>query len=282
MRHGAISTTVFGVLAAAAAAGAQVTSFTSQSAFEAHMQGGGNTLLGVEDFEDFNLGEFEYWEGDAVTLAATGLITPGLVPSANWGNALTVNITRATDVVNVNGPTTVFGIPTSTLTVDPTVNGEGTADLHFGTISVVNDVATMNYEGVTGFGLRLYDISASDGLVVRVFGEDGETFLAEFFGVEASAVTGSFFGVAATVPIGRVNLHNGLSGNEIVDDVQMWLPGGCDADLNNDQMVDVFDLLSYLDMWFAGDAAAELTGDDPASIDVFDLLAYLDGWFAGC
>jgi hypothetical protein len=56
----------------------------------------------------------------------------------------------------------------------------------------------------------------------------------------------------------------------------------CAADLTGDSVVDVFDLLSYLELWFPGDAAAELTGDSPASIDVFDLLAYLDTWFAGC
>lgn len=44
-------------------------------------------------------------------------------------------------------------------------------------------------------------------------------------------------------------------------------------------IVDVFDLLAYLDVWFSGDAAAELTGDSPASVDVFDLLAFLDCWF---
>jgi hypothetical protein len=41
--------------------------------------------------------------------------------------------------------------------------------------------------------------------------------------------------------------------------------------------VDVFDLLGYLDLWFAADAAAELDGT--AGVDVFDLLAFLDCWF---
>ncbi len=52
----------------------------------------------------------------------------------------------------------------------------------------------------------------------------------------------------------------------------------CETD-GDDAQVDVFDLLAYLDLWFAADAAAELTGDDPASVDVFDLLAFLDCWF---
>jgi hypothetical protein len=60
-------------------------------------------------------------------------------------------------------------------------------------------------------------------------------------------------------------------------------PGGdCDAhcpcELTGDQATDVFDLLAYLDDWFAGSAAAELDGTP--GIDVFDLLAYLDCWFS--
>jgi hypothetical protein len=54
----------------------------------------------------------------------------------------------------------------------------------------------------------------------------------------------------------------------------------CAADLNDSGLVDVFDLLAYLDLWFTGDAAADIDG--AAGVDVFDLLAYLDTWFAGC
>lgn len=50
----------------------------------------------------------------------------------------------------------------------------------------------------------------------------------------------------------------------------------CEAD-GNAGGVDVFDLLAYLDLWFAGDAAADIDG--AAGVDVFDLLAFLDCWF---
>jgi hypothetical protein len=50
----------------------------------------------------------------------------------------------------------------------------------------------------------------------------------------------------------------------------------CETDGNQAQ-VDVFDLLAYLDGWFANDAAADIDGT--AGVDVFDLLAYLDCWF---
>ncbi len=52
---------------------------------------------------------------------------------------------------------------------------------------------------------------------------------------------------------------------------------GSAADLDCSGAVDVFDLLAYLDGWFAG--AADLDGN--GATDVFDLLAYLDAWFLG-
>lgn len=54
----------------------------------------------------------------------------------------------------------------------------------------------------------------------------------------------------------------------------------CDADLNGDHAVDVFDLLIFLDEWFAQDPYADLNNDN--TVDVFDLLLFLDEWFAPC
>lgn len=68
------------------------------------------------------------------------------------------------------------------------------------------------------------------------------------------------------------------SGDGILDICQT----GCDCNVDPSgdiNVVNVFDLLAYLDLWFASDPAAERTSDDPASIDVFDLLDFLDCWF---
>ena len=54
----------------------------------------------------------------------------------------------------------------------------------------------------------------------------------------------------------------------------------CPCERTCDDVTDVFDLLAYLDLWFALDPAANLD-DDPA-INVSDLLAYLDCWFTSC
>ncbi len=56
----------------------------------------------------------------------------------------------------------------------------------------------------------------------------------------------------------------------------------CDADVcpcefDSVAGVDVFDLLAYLDLWFANAAGADIDG--VAGVDVFDLLAFLDCWF---
>jgi hypothetical protein len=51
----------------------------------------------------------------------------------------------------------------------------------------------------------------------------------------------------------------------------------CACETDNSAGVNVFDLLAYLDQWFASDAAADIDG--AAGVDVFDLLAFLDCWF---
>jgi hypothetical protein len=54
----------------------------------------------------------------------------------------------------------------------------------------------------------------------------------------------------------------------------------CAADFNHDHALDIFDLLAYLDAWFAGDDSTDMNAD--GAVDNFDLLGYIDLWFAGC
>jgi hypothetical protein len=53
----------------------------------------------------------------------------------------------------------------------------------------------------------------------------------------------------------------------------------CPCELTGDApaSVNVFDLLAYLDLWFAGAPGADI--DATPGVNVFDLLAYLDCWF---
>jgi hypothetical protein len=51
----------------------------------------------------------------------------------------------------------------------------------------------------------------------------------------------------------------------------------CACEMTCDATVDVFDLLTYLDLWLVQDARAEFDGQP--GVTLFDLLAYLDCWF---
>ncbi len=101
----------------------------------------------------------------------------------------------------------------------------------------------------------------------------------------ANLPAGDFFQIGRSRTNYRAALHSGPGWDtntpleEVLLDETTIIPD-CPADWNFDQAVDVFDLLGYLDEWFAGTAAADLTGDE--TTDVFDLLSYLDLWFAGC
>lgn len=101
----------------------------------------------------------------------------------------------------------------------------------------------------------------------------------------ANLPAGDFFKIGRSRTNFQAALHGdpGWNTNTPVDEVLLDVASitpDCPADWNFDEAVDVFDLLGYLDEWFAGTAAADLTGDE--TTDVFDLLAYLDLWFAGC
>lgn len=55
---------------------------------------------------------------------------------------------------------------------------------------------------------------------------------------------------------------------------------GCDADIDGNGRLDVFDIFGFFDLFNAGDPRAELTGD--GTFDLFDLLAYFERFSAGC
>lgn len=59
-----------------------------------------------------------------------------------------------------------------------------------------------------------------------------------------------------------------------MDEATINLACPCDLDANG---ANVFDLLAFLDLWFAADPAADYNLS--AGVDVFDLLAFLDCWF---
>lgn len=223
---------MIGVLGAAGAAAADVTSFTDQAGFEAHMAAQGNILQDVEDFEDFGLMQDELVDTSALALFNTGLLAPGLVLGNNEVGPLTVD-SPVHGPLQLIGPFPTFGVP-SGLAIVPSDNS--TLDILFGALrTLTSPLGGMMFDGGrSGVGLDVTTFGPN--VTVRVFGADGVTLLGEFGGV-AGGPGGSFFGVASTDPIGRINiastvaLNDGALGHvEGADNIQMWVvpaPGAC-------------------------------------------------------
>ncbi len=141
------------------------------------------------------------------------------------------------------------------------------------------DVALFSRDG-TGWGIDDldYTLSATAGLMAP-----GGAFAAA--AGAAANVHVIEFNAAEPGPIaGTITIHSNDPGQPafvvtVVGEVVGQTPCYCEMD-GELGSVDVFDLLAYLDLWFAADPGAEFSGDSPANVDVFDLLAYLDCWFA--
>ncbi len=57
-------------------------------------------------------------------------------------------------------------------------------------------------------------------------------------------------------------------------------PPACPADFDGVNGVDVQDIFSFLNAWFAGDVAADFDGMN--GVEVQDIFTFLNAWFAGC
>jgi acetyl esterase/lipase len=56
----------------------------------------------------------------------------------------------------------------------------------------------------------------------------------------------------------------------------------CNADFNQDGVLQVVDIFAYLNAWFAGDPRALVSGNTAAGLSVQEIFDYLNAWFAGC
>ena len=67
---------------------------------------------------------------------------------------------------------------------------------------------------------------------------------------------------------------------EVVSEPAMLTVNDCVADLNNDGMLDFFDVQAFLNLFSGGDLAADFNNDQ--TLDFFDVLAFLQEFSAGC
>jgi hypothetical protein len=146
------------------------------------------------------------------------------------------------------------------------------------------------YTPPAGVDLRSFSFDSDGHLFVNLGGtltELASSAAAGFQPVPGSPFNGVPAGSCLAMSLSRTNfdpmIHSDPGWNTDIPADEAAEGEGvpdCLADWNASDDVDVFDLLAYLDDWFAGSVEAELDGS--AGVDVFDLLSYLDLWFVGC
>ena len=117
--------------------------------------------------------------------------------------------------------------------------------------------------------------SRGGGTIARIF-VDGE----EIFSRAETGAPRPFLVEATIAPGSTVDLAidpNGDGGFDLarLSAVITRLP--CSADVDDDGVIDVFDLLQFLDGWFRGDA--DFDGDGVT--DPYDLVLFITAWFDG-
>src|SRR5690606_14568211 len=121
-------------------------------------------------------------------------------------------------------------------------------------------VATSSVTGSTANGLTL----SEEGNILII--DTTTNTVTETICTQIGAAAAAFSSARAA---GSSNLSDAVA--------LVTLPADCPCERDGAAGVDVFDLLAYLDLWFAQDAAADIDG--VAGVDVFDLLNFLDCWF---
>lgn len=201
---------------AAAPASAQLTWFNNQADFEAAAAGGGNALVGVEDYEASIMAPNSVDGFDDSLQFGVPNIPDGF-PYPNGTQGLAALTTQS----NLNG---AAGFET---------NPRGLGGLAAGSdgfLGIVGDVVIANtfvdsldliFDGAlnSAVGGRMVDLLGAGNIEIMVF--DTNNNLIGQMNVPGDAGGSSFAGVISTVPIGRLNLFS--SGAEGMDDIQLWV-----------------------------------------------------------
>jgi uncharacterized membrane protein len=167
--------------------------------------------------------------------------------------------------------------------------GGGVTDLDPQGFSNLVVPTAISDDGQTVVGAQsstFYDAPSGPGFIWT--GSNGFQFFDDYvlfdINVTNQSMSGWSFGVIRDMSgDGRIFVGSAISpedkavGFVLYVGVEPPAPPACVCETDGAEGVNVFDLLSYLDGWFAGDAAADLDGQ--AGVDVFDLLFFLDCWF---
>lgn len=172
--------------------------FDSMSDFVTHSEAQGYTLMGVEDFEENDLGsnqaavQNEPLDGNPNVSFPNGLDVDTLSITSSSGSGVTL----VTDGF--------YGVETSMVGAD---------------VSTSRTSVTFLADDYVAVGLDIADFTMGQPCNVGIFDLEDQM-------IEATTVQSSydavFFGVVSDVPIGRIEVASTVFGNELVDNIQVW------------------------------------------------------------
>jgi hypothetical protein len=118
-----------------------------------------------------------------------------------------------------------------------------------------------------------FDPAQTSFLIPAAALDAGRTYLIEMVAVHGSVFSGQVspgFGPGAV----------GLAGYGTVTALTFTTSTSCSADLNDDGLVDFFDVQAFLNFYASGDLRADFTPD--GVLDFFDVQAFLNAYASGC
>lgn len=208
------------------------------------------------------------------------LLPPNPTVSARFGNAVDIEndlvLIGATDP-NINRPDTrgayIYSAATGNL-VHELIPTNIAVDDRFG-------VAVSIKNGYAAVGAWASNQAIFQGGTVHLFETNAGQEIAQF--IASDPTVNASLGFSVDLSSGQL-IAGAYRDRETADEAgaayQFLLPGECAADINNDGMLDFFDVSSFLSAFNAADPIADINQD--GLFDFFDVSIFINEYNAGC
>ncbi len=261
-----------------AAATVDLTWFTSESEFEAFVLDQGNSLTGIENYEESTL-----LPNSAAFIPDP--LEPG-VPNGPFPNGLE-GVDNMIVQANILGGDPNVPAPHSAAFPDE----DGLAVASWSNMGFQSDVVVPYWnidsldlvlldQNITAVGIDIVSILGLGVVDIRVY--DTNNVLVGMMGSPADPTGVDFFGVWCPAPIGRINIHDPGHGVEGGDNIQIWTScGACPTDVDGSGDTGAADLAVLLGSWgpcAPGEACACLDADGDGLLGPADLAVLLGAW----
>jgi len=186
------------------------------------------------------------------------------------GSRAVVGAWRNDDAGTESGSAYIYNVATGQELHKLTASDASGSDYFGRSVSAAGSFAAIGapLAGVTG-GAYIFDMNTGDE-VFKLFPSD----------VTNGAWAGRSVSMRGSFALAGAHFDNDDTGTNNTGSAFVFDLTPCTADLNNDGVLDFFDISAFLTAFTAGDPVADFTGD--GTFDFFDISAFLTAFSAGC